>query len=153
MLGIISLFIDLIYLKINLNFQQISLIYPMFFLVYLIVQFLLKEKISTHNYILIIIYSFTSGYLIFNCFLIFTMYVFSKFLKKSHDSLLLFEASFLFLFSLYNLLGFIILCVFQYLTFSLSFFISKFLNLILINVLYSIILYFLSIHKLKNKII
>lgn len=152
-LGFISLTLDLIILNVSpYTINNITFLFPMLTLVYITSMFYFSKKYNFSIYLIIFFYSLIGNSFFIPLISIFLLYfLISKYKVYIKENII--SYIFLILFSLvfYDTFYFFILVIFDYLQFNISYLLYKILNSIVLNILYSIPLYFLFPVLISNK--
>ena len=130
----LSLFLDFfVFNFISFYFNNISFIFPMFFLVSNIILFKYLNKNNIYIFILFII--LYSSVILNNTILGMVLFSWIYFFNKVFVSIPLIIRSILLIF-IYDIIFYLILVLFNYLDFSIYFYLYKVLRSILINIIY-----------------
>lgn len=130
----LSLFLDFFAFNfISFSFNNISFIFPMFFLVSNIILFKYLNKNNIYIFILFII--LYSSVILNNTILGMVLFSWIYFFNKVFVSIPLIIRSILLIF-IYDIIFYLILVLFNYLDFSIYFYLYKVLRSILINIIY-----------------
>lgn len=145
LLGIISLFLDLIILNFSKYiFNNISFLFPMLTLVYIISIFYFCKKITFSSYLVIFLYLLTGNSVFIPLIILILIFILIvKYKGAVKENILSYLFAIILSIILFDTFYFLILVFFNYLNFNISFLFYKIINSIILNALYGILLYYI----------
>lgn len=150
--GYISLLLDLIILDFSKYlFGNITFLFPMLTFIYIITYFYFRYKMKVSFILILFFYSIVNFNLFFTLFLLIIIYHFiNNFNKNFKENIFLYFLVVFISIFLYDFFQLVILALFNYIDFNLSFLFYKLINSVGLNLLYGVLLY-LVIPVLNNR--